>query len=86
MMAPVSLSLGLHHPQWGGVSMFGLNRPRTPTVTTTTAGNGSYSFTGVTTGFTYRITPSANRYTFTPVFQDVLVNADVSGVNFVASH
>jgi len=38
MMAPVSLSLGLHHPQWGGVSMFGLNRPRTPTVTTTTKG------------------------------------------------
>jgi hypothetical protein len=59
--------------------------PSGPTVTTSTAGNGSYSFTNVATGFTYRVTPSANRYTFSPAFQDVLVNGNVSGVNFTGS-
>jgi hypothetical protein len=39
----------------------------------------------VTTGFTYRVTPSANRYTFTPTFSDILVNGNVSGVNFAGT-
>ena len=55
------------------------------TQTTTTSGNGSYSFTGVATGATYTITPSANRWTFTPTSRSVLVNGSVTGQNFVGS-
>jgi hypothetical protein len=53
--------------------------------TTTTSGDGSYSFTNVATGFSYTITPSANRYTFTPSSHTVLVNGNVSALNFVGS-
>jgi hypothetical protein len=69
----------------GGATITLFRLPSGPTVTTTTAGNGSYSFAGVATGFTYRITPTANRYTFSPASRDVLVNANVSGQNFVGS-
>ena len=55
------------------------------TRTTTTAGDGSYSFTGVATGFTYTATPSASRYTFSPPSQSILVNGPVSNVNFVGT-
>ena len=34
---------------------------------------------------TYTVTPSNNRYTFTPTSQSVLVNGNVSGVNFVGT-
>jgi hypothetical protein len=69
----------------GGATVTLFRLPSGPTSTTTTAGNGSYSFANVATGFTYRVTPSASRYTFAPTFQDVLVNANVSGVNFAGS-
>jgi archaellum component FlaF (FlaF/FlaG flagellin family) len=52
--------------------------------TTNTNGSGSYSFTGLANG-TYTITPSKNRYTFTPASITLTVNgADVSGQNFTA--
>ena len=38
-------------------------------LTTSTSGNGSYSFSNVPTGFTYTVTPSANRTTFSPASQ-----------------
>ena len=69
----------------GGVTMTLLNTTSGATSTTTTAGNGSYSFANVTTGFTYRVTPSLSRYTFTPTSRDILVNGNVSGVNFVGT-
>ncbi len=69
----------------GGATVSLLRLPSGPTVTTTTAGNGSYSFSNVAIGFTYRVTPSASRYTFAPPFSDVVVNGNVSGVNFVGS-
>lgn len=69
----------------GGVTMTLLNTTSGATSTTTTAGNGSYSFANVTTGFTYRVTPTLNRYTFTPTSRDILVNGNVSGVNFAGT-
>jgi hypothetical protein len=52
---------------------------------TTTNGQGSYSFSGVATGFSYTVTPSANRWTFTPSSQTILVNGNTSGIKFVGS-
>ncbi len=69
----------------GGATVSLVRQPSGPTVTTTTSGDGSYSFAGVATGFTYRITPTASRYTFSPAFRDALVNANVSGQNFVGT-
>ena len=69
----------------GGATVTLFRLPSGPTVTTTTAGNGSYSFMNVATGFTYRVTPSANRYTFSPAFRDVLVNGNTTNVNFAGS-
>ena len=68
-----------------GATVTLFREPSGPTLTTTTAGDGSYSFTDVTTGFTYTITPSANRYTFTPGSRTVLVNGTLTGQNFVGS-
>src|SRR5215207_5143488 len=53
--------------------------------TTTTAGDGSYSFTNVATGSNYTVTPSLNRYTFAPASQTILVNGTVANVNFVGT-
>jgi hypothetical protein len=55
------------------------------TVTTTTSGNGSYSFPNVATGASYTATPSANRYTFTPASQTFTVNGTTGNVNFTGS-
>jgi hypothetical protein len=52
---------------------------------TTTNGQGTYSFSGVATGFSYTVTPSANHWTFTPSSQTILVNGNTSGINFVGS-
>jgi hypothetical protein len=68
-----------------GATVTLFREPAGPTVTTTTSGTGSYSFSNVETGFSYTITPSANRYTFTPASQTILVNATVSGVNFIGT-
>jgi len=54
-------------------------------VTTTTSGNGSYSFTNVASGFTYTVTPSANRYTFTPTSQTIGINGPFTNVNFTGT-
>jgi hypothetical protein len=47
--------------------------------------SGSYSFSSVAAGFTYVITPSANRYTFTPANRTVLVNGTLSNQNFAGT-
>jgi hypothetical protein len=52
---------------------------------TSTNGQGNYSISGVPIGATYTVTPSSNRYTFTPTSRSVLVNGNVSGVNFVGT-
>jgi hypothetical protein len=69
----------------GGVTVTLFRQPSGPTVTTSTNGQGNYSFSGVVTGFTYTITPSNNRYTFTPTSRSILVSGSVSGQNFVGS-
>jgi hypothetical protein len=69
----------------GGATVTLFRQPSGPTVTTTTAGNGSYTFSNVATGFTYVITPSANRYTFTPANRTVLVNGTLSNQNFAGT-
>lgn len=56
-----------------------------PVQTTTTSGTGNYVFSGVQPGFNYTVTPSRNRYTFTPTSQTFLVNGDVSGINFTGN-
>ncbi len=68
-----------------GATVTLFRQPSGPTATTTTTGDGSYAFTNVATGFTYTVTPSANRYTFSPPSQSILVNGNVSGVNFVGT-
>jgi hypothetical protein len=60
--------------------------PSGPTVTTTTAGDGSYSFGNVATGFNYTVTPSANRYTFTPPSLSITnLSGNTSGLNFTGT-
>lgn len=52
---------------------------------TTTAANGSYTFTGLANG-AYTVTPSLAGYTMSPLSASVTVNgANVTGRNFVAS-
>jgi trimeric autotransporter adhesin len=54
------------------------------TKSTTTDGNGNYSFTGLSNG-AYTVTPTKAGYTFTPPSISVNVNgADVGGQSFVA--
>jgi hypothetical protein len=56
------------------------------TVTTKTASDGSYSFTDLSNGISYTITPSKRPYTFTPPNAGVVINgADVTGVDFTGS-
>jgi hypothetical protein len=69
----------------GGVTVSLFRQPSGPMVTTSTNGQGNYSFAGVATGFTYTITPSHNRYTFTPTNRSIFVGGNVSGQNFVGS-
>ncbi len=53
--------------------------------TTTSDGNGNYSFSNVNNG-TYSVIPSSGNYTIMPTYQAVQVNgASVSGVNFTAA-
>ncbi len=55
------------------------------TGSTNTNGTGNYSFTGLANG-TYTITPSKNRYTFSPTSITVNVsNANVTGQNFTGT-
>ena len=55
------------------------------TQSTTTDGNGNYSFSGLLNGGPYTITPSKAGYTFTPPSIDVFISgADVTGQNFTA--
>jgi hypothetical protein len=52
-------------------------------VTTTANSSGAYTLTGLASG-AYTITPSNAGYTFTPLSQNVTVNAaNVTGVNFI---
>jgi len=52
---------------------------------TTTATDGTYSFTGLADG-SYTITPSLSGYTFTPSFRNVTVfGGNVTGQDFIAS-
>jgi hypothetical protein len=57
-----------------------------PTAASTTASsNGSYSFSGLSSG-TYSIAPEHSGYTFEPTVQSAVVSgANVSGVNFTAT-
>ncbi|MGC2531173.1 MAG: carboxypeptidase regulatory-like domain-containing protein [Candidatus Acidiferrum sp.] len=53
--------------------------------TTTTNSAGSYTFTGLSNG-AYTVTPNNSGYTFSPVSQNVTVNAaNLTGVNFTAT-
>ena len=53
-------------------------------LSTVTATNGTYSFTNVANG-TYTATATLANFTFAPTSTSVVVNADVSNVNFVAT-
>jgi hypothetical protein len=56
-----------------------------PHLTTTTAANGTYTFSGLLAG-TYVITPDSSEWIFTPLYRSVTVNETVgnaTGVNFV---
>ncbi len=53
--------------------------------TTTTASNGTYSFSGLPAG-TYAVTPTATGFGFNPTTQAaVITTSDVTGLNFVAA-
>ncbi len=55
------------------------------TATTTTADNGTYSFTELAPG-SYTITPSKTDYRFDPVFADITIaNSGITEVNFTLS-
>jgi len=65
----------------GGVTVSLVNQTTGATTTATTGGSGTFSVS-VATGANYVVTPSANRYTFTPTSREIPVNGPVSGVNF----
>ena len=52
---------------------------------TTTNGQGNYSLSGIPTGANYTVTPSANRYIFSPASQSFLLSGNMSGVNFTGT-
>jgi hypothetical protein len=54
-------------------------------ITTTTDSSGNYTFSGLSNG-SYIVEPSLSNYTFSPASTQVTVSeADVTGVNFVAT-
>jgi hypothetical protein len=68
----------------GGVTVRLVNQTTGAVTTASTSGNGAYS-ASVPTGFDYVVTPSANRYVFTPAARTITVNVATSGVNFIGT-
>jgi subtilisin family serine protease len=62
-----------------------INLSGAKTASTSTAGGGNYSFTGLASG-SYTVTPSKSGYTFSPVNRSVSVtSANVTGQNFTST-
>jgi hypothetical protein len=55
-----------------------------PHATTTTNGEGRYTFTDILSG-TYRVTPFSQQYTFTPAFRDIMVTGNTQIGEFEAT-
>jgi len=62
-----------------------INLTGATTVTATTAADGTYSFTGLTDGRTYTLTPILAGYTFTPGSTVVIFNGSDMAADFVAT-
>jgi hypothetical protein len=62
-----------------------VNLTGTSSASTTTASDGTYSFTGLSAG-SYTITPGKTGYTFSPTtFSPIITTANITGGNFTAS-
>ncbi len=62
-----------------------LTTPESPNpLTTTTNGEGRYTFTDILSG-TYRVTPLSQQYTFTPAFRDIMVTVNTQIGEFQAT-
>lgn len=78
----VTLTGVAHQIALSGVT---INLAGASTATTTTAADGSYSFTGLANG-SYTVTPSLTGYAFTPTGTAVGVSgANISNANFTAT-
>lgn len=68
-----------------GAVQSGVTVACTGQTSTTTAGDGTYSFAGLSAG-SYTVTPSKTGYTFSPfVLTPTISNADITGENFTSS-
>jgi hypothetical protein len=84
--SPLTISGSIKKPDATPLAGATVNLTGTQNATTTTDGNGDYSFSSLTPAGSYAVTPSAIGYTFTPInYQYANLAASVTNATFTAT-